>query len=561
MNFSGQVLRGRSFRGQNLQGADFSHTQLHSVDFQGANLTAANFRHAQTGRTWRWTGVLLFFSLVVAGSSGLIWAGVNLLFCSMGQQLYPADILLAIALWGMVGLFYRITLTQGFPQGAQFLVKTGVWVVILAWATPFAGSGGWGVALFVAAIALLTLLTTVAMTLIVAVTAALAIAITGFSAAIVTEAIAMVGAIAGVILGVNVLSAGWPLLGEAVKLLVLLITGVEVALAVYGGWQALSGQSQQRWIEQLAVAVATWKGTTFQGANLTDADFAQGRLRFVDLRHSCLLRTHWHRTQFTLMRPGKTYLKDPVILQLVTRKRGQEQDYQRQFLQGVNLQGANLQNANFTGAILNEAQLREANLQGAILQQTQLAGTDLTRATLTGAYLENWGVTGTTCIEDVICQYIYLRVPTPENPNPHRKPDNYQATFAPGEFTAFMKPITDTLDLYHTQGVDPRAIALAYKHLEDLHPEAQLQIVALEKRGLNLLIRVKTAPVADRSQLNAEYFQNYQHFQAMAQANQRYFFSEKRANEASSQENRASRLAAMITTVLQTEDSTTLPSS
>ncbi|MDB9313212.1 pentapeptide repeat-containing protein [Spirulina sp. CS-785/01] len=559
LNFSGQVLRGHSFRGQNLQGADFSYANLRSVDFQGANLTAANFRHVQTGRTWGWTALLLLMCLVMAGTSGLIWAEVNLLFGSLGQGLSPADLLLAFVLWGMVALFYRTTLLQGFPQGAQFLAKNGIWVVILAWATPFAGAGGWWAALFVAAMTVLTLLTTVAMTLTVSVASALTIAITGFTAVILTEAIAMLGAIPSVLFGVHFLNPDLPLSANVVKLLILIITGGEVVLAVYGGWQALSGQSQQRWIEQLAVAVATWQGTNFQGANLTDADFAQSNLRFVDWRYSSLVRTHWQGAIFTLLRPGQTYLRDPVILQLVTQKQGQGQNYQRQFLQGVNLQGANLQNANFSGAILNDAQLRGANLTGAILQHTQLAGANLTGATLTGAYLENWGVTGTTCLDQVKCHYIYLRVPTAANPNPHRKPDNYQATFRPGEFSEFIKPITDTLDLYHTQGVDPHAIALAYQQLEDAHPDSQLQIVALEKRGVNLLIRVKTSPVADRSQLNADYFQAYHHFQAMAQANQKYFFQGSRDSLPAVRSNRASQLAAMITTVLQKNQSKSHP--
>ncbi|MDZ8139692.1 MAG: hypothetical protein RM049_31120 [Nostoc sp. DedQUE04] len=51
---------------------------------------------------------------------------------------------------------------------------------------------------------------------------------------------------------------------------------------------------------------------------------------------------------------------------------------------------------------------------------------------------------------------------TPDNPDPHRKPDNRQEVFASVEFGDFIKPIFDTLDLYHSQGVDPRAIANYY---------------------------------------------------------------------------------------------------
>lgn len=53
-----------------------------------------------------------------------------------------------------------------------------------------------------------------------------------------------------------------------------------------------------------------------------------------------------------------------------------------------------------------------------------------------------------------------MRSPTLDDPNPRRKkPDNWKETFADGNFADFIKPIVDTLDLYHHSDVDPRAIA------------------------------------------------------------------------------------------------------
>lgn len=76
-----------------------------------------------------------------------------------------------------------------------------------------------------------------------------------------------------------------------------------------------------------------------------------------------------------------------------------------------------------------------------------------------------------------------------------------------GEFGDFIKPIFDTLDLYHNQGVDPRAIAISFKQLAENHPHAELEIVAMEKRGQDkFLLRAKTAATADKSELSAEYF-------------------------------------------------------
>ncbi|BAZ70821.1 hypothetical protein NIES4106_56180 (plasmid) [Fischerella sp. NIES-4106] len=117
------------------------------------------------------------------------------------------------------------------------------------------------------------------------------------------------------------------------------------------------------------------------------------------------------------------------------------------------------------GADLSEANLQDADLSRAKLVQTQLDGTDFTGATLTGAYIEDWGITTDTKFDGVRCEYVYMRLPTKENPDPLRKPDNREEVFADGEFGDFIKPIVDTLDLYHNQGVDPRAIAIAFKQL------------------------------------------------------------------------------------------------
>ena len=117
----------------------------------------------------------------------------------------------------------------------------------------------------------------------------------------------------------------------------------------------------------------------------------------------------------------------------------------------------------FIGASLNQSNLRGADFSRAVLKQTQLDGADLSGAILTGAYIEDWGITSTTNLKNVQCEYIYMRVPTKENPNPLRKPDNLRETFADGEFADFIQPFFDTLDLYHNQDVDPRAISIALK--------------------------------------------------------------------------------------------------
>ncbi|MDZ7951945.1 pentapeptide repeat-containing protein [Nostoc sp. DedQUE09] len=56
LDFSGQNLRGRNFKGrQDLVGANFSYADIRGANFTNANLTGANFSHAKAGLQRRWT--------------------------------------------------------------------------------------------------------------------------------------------------------------------------------------------------------------------------------------------------------------------------------------------------------------------------------------------------------------------------------------------------------------------------------------------------------------------------------------------------------------------------
>jgi uncharacterized protein YjbI with pentapeptide repeats len=277
------------------------------------------------------------------------------------------------------------------------------------------------------------------------------------------------------------------------------------------GWDAFEASTKFPGVAQLAINLTAIGGTSFYQTNLTEADFSGATLKHTDLRGADLTRTCWKNAKgLEFARLGKTYLANSKIRQLVVTCNGRGQNFDGLDLTGVNLQGANLQDTSLIGANLNQSNLQNVDFSRAILKQTQLEGTNLTGAILTGAYIEDWGITGTTKLENVQCEYVYMRVPTKENPNPLRKPDNLRETFAEGEFSDFIQPFFNTLDLYHSQDVDPRAISIALKSLSSKHPEGNLQFVAIERRGNNgLNLRFTTAPGADKSELSHEYFANY----------------------------------------------------
>ena len=311
-------------------------------------------------------------------------------------------------------------------------------------------------------------------------------------------------------------------------------------MSAYVGWRALKGDERDAWIRSIAIAFAAIGGTSFRGATLTDADFSQARLKSTDFRRSVLLRTRWREAdKLDYVRPGETYLNNPKVRELVLTGNGQGQSYSYLLnLAGINLQdanlvkadftgsnlkdgslqGANLANASFNGANLNGAYLQDADLTNTQLAQTQLDEADLTGTTLTGACIEDWGITTRTKLHGIRCDYVFMRLLSDRRPdqNRHRKPDDWDKTFADGEFVDFITPMVETLDLYHNQTADPRAVAIAFSDLRQQNPNADIELVAMEKRGKardKVLLRAEVAPQSDLSASTANTFSDMTNFE------------------------------------------------
>ncbi|NJL78777.1 MAG: pentapeptide repeat-containing protein, partial [Richelia sp. SM2_1_7] len=308
---------------------------------------------------------------------------------------------------------------------------------------------------------------------------------------------------------------------------------------------SLKGDEKYALVRNVAVAFAAIGGTSFRGADLTDADFTNARLKSTDFRTAKLIRTCFHKTKLIdRVRPGSSYLEHSQIRQLILTGQGQDKNFNRLDLRGINLKATLLTDASFIGTDLSEACLQDADLSRAKLVQTQLDNTDFTGATLTGAYIQDWNITHETKFRGVKCEYVYMRFPTKENPNPLRKPDNNDEVFSDGDFGDFIQPIFDTLDLYHNQGVDPRAIAISFKELAEKNPDAELEIVAMEKRGDDkFLLRAKTAPSADKSELSGQYFDTYNQIKGLPEREIQLLLAEK--------DNQIHRLENMVMTALE----------
>ena len=224
-----------------------------------------------------------------------------------------------------------------------------------------------------------------------------------------------------------------------------ILAGLLPLLGSYIGGQAIAKDKKIAAIRNLATAFAAKGGTSFRGANLTDANFTEATLKSADFRTANLTRTCWFHTQkIDHACVEDTYLESPQVQQLVITGMGQAQNFNYLNLQGINLQNANLSDTSFIGTNLSEANLRHTNLSRAKLIQTDLGKADLFGSCLTGAYIQDVKISNATKLSGVECQYIFTRLPTKENPDPARVPEDYRQIFQPGEFASFMQNFIET---------------------------------------------------------------------------------------------------------------------
>ena len=533
-NFSGQNLQGRSFKGRkDLAGADFSYADIRGADFTDAILRGANFSHTRAGLQSRWKIGLVIVSLLLAALSGFAsaYAGAAMGIALLSKN--PSNVFSGVVIVITLVIFVIVTIRKGLvvalgAVSAAALVAGAVAGVATGVATARAGDMAVVVGWAVAGATARAVAGAAAVAVIGAVVVAGAMAVAAIGAVMVAGAMAVgaTGVLAGVVAWTGSTSVGWVLAAAVVG--VVAVAG----LSAYVSWRALTGDRKHAFMRTIAIAFTATGGTSFRGADLTDADFTWATLKSTNFRGANLTRTNWFQTQ-KLDRAvvGRTYLNNPQVRQLVITREGQDKNLDGLNLRGVNLQGANLTDASFIGADLSEANLQDANLSRAKLKQTQLDATDLTGACLTGACIEDWGITPETKLDGVQCDYIFMRNPTKDNPNPRRKPDNWADTFKDGDFADFIAPLIKTLlDLYHNQQANPRAVQLAFNELVENNPGAELSVIAVETRGKNndkLLIRAKVAEDANTSELSAEYLANYNRYKALPSEILRSLLEEK----------------------------------
>ncbi|MBC1279265.1 pentapeptide repeat-containing protein [Nostoc sp. UCD121] len=533
-DFSRQNLRGRSFKGQDLTGANFSYADIRGTDFTGANLRGANFSCTEGGLQRRWATVLVLISWVLSGISGLFSGTlVSLLADVLKTDSWKHGYFIATFI--SLSIFLIITIRRGISAGlviitvitsfffvSNFIISTlfgflsavfysettikGV-TIIRKYALPEVVNGFISIITFGS--------TGLGMTAIVF-GLVFTLFIPGVVAFIIAEVKGLIGVIAcagfvtsniafTIITTLNIIFPSEKILQTQALLASIIGATAVVISSTCIAFYNFEDETQS-WFRLFIIVFTTVKSTNFQDANLTDANFNQAMLKSANFKKSNLTRTYWENAKkIELARLGTSYLQDIKLRQLLVTGQGQGIDLNNRDLRGLNFSGFNLVNANFSGSDIYQCSFRKANMTGALFVKTRIENTDLTGITLTGACIEDWIVTKTTKLQDIKCRYIFMKLS--ENGD-KRNQMPIRGEFKNSDFVQFIESILDTIELYHDRNIDPKAAVIVLKSLSEDYDE-HLQVVGLETRENQIIVKVKTSKLANPEQLREEYYTRY----------------------------------------------------
>ncbi|MDJ0579247.1 pentapeptide repeat-containing protein [Crocosphaera sp.] len=487
-DFKGQDLRGQNFRGKDLSGCDFSECDIRGTNFQEANLTETKFIKAKGGLTLKSKILLLLAAMILVALSGFLsgWSGyyISWIFDGSGIEYKISGGLTLASLFIFCVTSYRKGLAAGaFAIAFAFAVAGAVafavaGVVAVAFAVAFAGAIAFAFA-FAGAVA-------VAGAVAGAVAVAFAVSVAfAFAGAV---AFAFAGAVAGAV-------------AFAVSVAVAL-----TLLACVISYRTIKGDPRDAWLREFALAFASWGGTSFYSATVTDADFTGATLKNCDLRAKSLTRTRFQGVKnLDLARVGKNLLSQPHVRELlINPNMGYKKNYFKANLRGANLDNANLKGANFAQADLSEATFKNADLRDSNLTEVNAINTNLTHVYLTGACIEGWNIDQSTILDKIDCQYVYFL-----NNKQERRPSS--GDFELGEFSKLFKQVLDSIVLIFQNGINWKAFASAFKEVQVKHQETPLEIETIENKGEGMVvIKVKVSPDANKAKIHQDFIQDYQ---------------------------------------------------
>ncbi|MEY3300336.1 MAG: hypothetical protein RLZZ597_3596 [Cyanobacteriota bacterium] len=258
-------------------------------------------------------------------------------------------------------------------------------------------------------------------------------------------------------------------------------------------------------------------GTNFSGADLDYTKFSGASLKRAILSRSGDIPVNLLHVRLKNARGldyawlGNTNLQDYRIRQLLITLDGIDQDFSNSDLRGVNLAGARLHRANLRGANFNGALLEGAELYEANLTEANCIAADFTAAHLTGACLQSWNIDSTTILQNIDCQYVFLREHPNDKGDRERRPHNPDKCFEPGDFEKFFREMLDTVQILIRNGVDPHAFRTAFEKVMAEFPAiTRDSIQSMEKQGNDVLLTLQVPEDTDKGKLEHTWDEGYQ---------------------------------------------------
>ena len=266
---------------------------------------------------------------------------------------------------------------------------------------------------------------------------------------------------------------------------------------------------------------ADLSGVSLRLADLREADLNGANLRWTDCSDADLSGANLKEAQITqeTVIDEKWRLVWEIINQGAANRNLRRADLSQANLTGANLTGANLSGANLKVAHLLEADLIEADLfsanlegadlRGANLGRTQALGTNFNGATFTGACLENWNINSETNLDNVVCDYVYLKRDE-HGQFQERRPHDPNENFAPGEFTKLFQKALETVDLIFSDGIDWQAFLTSFQNLQVECGSSELAIQAIERKsGGAFVVRVEVPADANKAEIEKFFKRKY----------------------------------------------------
>ena len=512
-DFTNARLVGVDFTDAILDGADFSHADIRGAIFRRCSLIGANFQFSRSGvdpTRSIWIGVcVICLSILTGAVAGFIGSATTGLLTDKSLLLAHYRVINPWLSWHtLVGLktlicgtTYAITLLARSPFLAiiigsiisicSALITNGLIIYCCS-----QNSRSWEVA----------------GQMVIAVEGAAMIPL--LQAFFTTSVLAIVFAIdsserkvfPSIIVGIAIALNSARNVDPAIELQIgtAIVSSSIVCLSFYISKRIRSEDANYLPIRRLSIYVATYYGTCFDRANLTEASFEGAILNLANLNAANLTRTNFYEVRkLDLAHTRNTILADPTIRSLLISHNGEYGNYSGCNLRGSYLVNANLVNADFTGAMLDGANLTHANLKNSDLTRILAIETNFQSANLTGACIADWSIDRSTNLTDVKCEYIYLK-----SPQQDRMPAS--GNFEPGGFTCLFQELADAVDLIFNRSVDWSAFSQTWQQIQIENDDVSLAIRSIENKGGGMtIVKVEIPENLDKGQFYREFTQSY----------------------------------------------------